>query len=74
MAKSTYIRAYANQDVNKVLEVANIIQKKLGLKAKDFYFPPQCNENGYYSVLIRVPQDVSELDLRAKISWATGSI
>ena len=74
MSKSIYVRAYANQDVNKVLEVASIIQKKLGLKAKDFYFPSQCNENGYFSVLIRVPQDVSELEMRAKISWATGNI
>ena len=70
MAKSTYIRAFSNQDQGKVLEVAAKIQDKLGLKARDFYFPDQ-NENGYWAVLIRVPQDVSELEMRAKISWAT---
>lgn len=70
MSKSTYIRAYANTDQGKVLEVASKIQDKLGLRAKDFYFP-DCNENGYWAVLIRVPQDVSELEMRAKISWAT---
>lgn len=71
MAKSTYIRAYANQDQGKVLEMASHIQKKLGLPAKAFYFPPECNENGYFSVLIRVPPEVSELEMRAKLSWAT---
>ncbi len=70
MSKNVYIRAFANPDQGKVLEVAARIQQKLGLKAKDFYFP-DANENGYWAVLVRVPQDVSELEMRAKIAWAT---
>lgn len=71
MAKKIYVRAYANTDFNKVLEVASHIQEKLALPAKNFYFPPEPNENGYYSCLIRLPENMSELELRAKVSWAT---
>lgn len=74
MSKAVYVRAYASTDPNKVLEVAAKIQDKLGLKAKDFYFPASPNENGYYSCLIRLGENVSELELRARISWATGNI
>jgi hypothetical protein len=70
MSKSTYIRAYANTDQGKVLETAEKIMEKLGLPAKSFYFPSQPNENGYYSCLIRLPDGMSELKLRARISWA----
>lgn len=70
MAKAKYIRAYSNTDQGRVLEVAAKIQEKLNLPAKDFYFP-DCNENGYWSVLVRCSENVSELAMRAKISWAT---
>ena len=70
MAKNVYIRAFSNQDQGKVLETAARIQQKLGLPASSFYFPDQ-NENGYWCVLIRVPKDVSELEMRAKLAWAT---
>lgn len=70
MSKSVYIRAYSNQDQGKVLETAARIQEKLGLPAKAFYFP-EANENGYWSVLIRCPENVSELEMRAKVAWAT---
>ena len=69
--KKIYVRAYANTDFNKVLEVASRIQDKLGLPAKQFYFPAEPNENGYYSCLIRLPDGMSELELRARVSWAT---
>lgn len=69
MSKSVYIRAFSSQDQGKVLETAARIQEKLGLPAKSFYFPNQ-NENGYWSVLIRCSENISELEMRAKISWA----
>lgn len=72
--KKIYIRAYSNPDFDKVLEVASKIQEKLGLPAKNFYFPNVPNENGYYSCLIRLPEGMTELALRAKVSWATGNI
>lgn len=70
MSKNVYIRAYSSQDQGKVLETAARIQEKLGLPAKSFYFPDQ-NENGYWSVLVRCEQGVSELEMRARIAWAT---
>ena len=72
MAKSTYIRAFSNTNQDACLEAAEKCMDKLGLKAKDFYFPKCPNERGYYSVLIRVPEGMSELSLRAKLSWALG--
>lgn len=72
MSKSTYIRAFSNTNQDKCLEAAETCMSKLGLKPKDFYFPNKPNENGYYSVLIRVPEGMSELSLRAKISWVLG--
>lgn len=70
MSKNVYIRAYSSTDQGKVLEAASKIQQKLGLPAKAFYFPDQ-NENGYWSVLVRCSEGVSELEMRAKLSWAT---
>lgn len=72
MSKSIYIRAFSNTNQDKCLEAAETCMKALGLKAKDFYFPKCPNERGYYSVLIRVPEGMSELGLRAKISWVLG--
>lgn len=70
MSKNIYIRAFSSQDQGKVLEVASKIQEKLGLPAKSFYFPDQ-NENGYWSVLVRCSENTSELEMRARIAWAT---
>lgn len=70
MAKSIYVRAYSNQDQEKCLNAAERCMEKLGLPAKQFYFPSTPNENGYYSVLVRLPEGMTELQLRAKISWA----
>lgn len=70
MSKAVYVRAFSNQNQDKCLEAAEKCMEKLGLKAKDFYFPNQPNENGYYSVLVRLPEGMSELKLRAKLSWA----
>lgn len=71
MSKSTFIRVYSSTDMEKCVQAAETCMKTLGLKAKDFYFPKP-NERGYYSVLLRVPEDVSELALRAKVSWVLG--
>lgn len=70
MSKAVYVRAYSNQDQEKCIEAAERCMQKLGLPAKAFYFPAQPNENGYFSVLVRVPKEMSELQLRAKLSWA----
>lgn len=70
MAKAVYVRAFSNQNQDKCLEAAEKCMEKLGLPAKAFYFPNQPNENGYYSVLVRLPEGMSELKLRAKLSWA----
>jgi hypothetical protein len=70
MSKAVYVRAYSNQDQNKCLEVAEKLMERLGLSPKSFYFPTQPNEQGYFSVLVRVPKEMSELQLRAKLSWA----
>lgn len=70
MSKAIYVRAYSSTDQGKCLEAAARIQQKLNLPAKNFYFPDQ-NENGYWSVLIRLPENVSELEMRAKVAWAT---
>ena len=70
MAK-TYIRAYSSTDMEKCLDAAERIMDRIPeVTAKNFYFPSSPNENGYYSVLIRVPDTISELRLKAKISWA----
>lgn len=71
MAKKVYIRAYSNQDMEKCLNAAERILERIPeISAKNFYFPSQPNENGYYSVLVRVPDGITELKLRAKLSWA----
>ena len=70
MSKNVYIRGYSSTDQGKVLEMAAQIQQKLGLPAKAFYFPEQ-NEQGYWSVLIRCSEGVSELEMRARVAWAT---
>ena len=70
MSKNIYVRAFSSTDQGKVLEVASKIQEKLALPAKAFYFP-DCNENGYWSVLVRCSENISELEMRARIAWAT---
>ena len=71
MSKAKYIRAFSNTDQNRCLEAAEkILAKVPELSPKNFYFPEMPNENGYFSVLIRVPQELSELRLKAKVSWA----
>ena len=73
MAKSVYIRAFSSTDQGKCLDAAEkILQKVPELSAKNFYFPEMPNENGYFAVLIRVPKELSELRLKAKVSWALG--
>ena len=71
MAKKVYIRAFSSTDAEKCLDAAEKIMDKIPeITPKNFYFPTQPNENGYYSVLIRLPDNMSELKLRAKVSWA----
>ena len=73
MSKSVYIRAFSSTDQGKCLDAAErILERVPELTAKSFYFPEMPNENGYYAVLIRVPKEISELRLKAKISWALG--
>ena len=73
MAKAKYIRAFCSVNQDACLEAAERIMQKIPeLSAKNFYFPEVPNENGYFSVLIRVPQELTELRLKAKVSWALG--
>lgn len=71
MAKKVYVRAFSSTDAEKCLDAAEkILERVPEITAKSFYFPTQPNENGYYSVLVRLPDNMSELKLRAKLSWA----
>lgn len=73
MAKSTYIRVFANQNQDKCLDAAELILAKVPeIKPKHLYFPEKPNENGYYAVLVRVPEGMSELRCKARCSWALG--
>lgn len=70
MAK--YIRVFSSTDEGKCLDAAEIILKKIPqITVKHIYFP-KVNENGYYAVLVRIPDDLSELRCKAKCSWALG--
>lgn len=72
MAKSTYIRVYSSTSEDKCLDAAELILKKVPeITTKHLYFP-KVNDNGYYSVLVRVPDNLSELRCKARCSWALG--
>lgn len=72
MAKSTYIRVFSSTSEDKCLDAAELILEKVPeITAKNIYFP-KVNENGYYSVLVRVPDTLSELRTKAKCAWALG--
>lgn len=72
MAKSVYIRVYSSTSEDKCLDAAELIIKKVPeITTKHLYFPAP-NENGYYSVLVRVPEGSSELRTKARCAWALG--
>ena len=72
MSKATYIRVYSSQDEDKCFNAAETIIKKVPeVTVKHIYFPKP-NENGYFSVLVRVPDGLTELRTKAKCSWALG--
>jgi len=70
MAKSTYIRVFSSTSEEKCLDAAEAILEKVPeISAKNIYFP-KVNENGYYAVLVRVPDGMTELRTKAKCAWA----
>ena len=46
-----------------------ILEKVPEITAKNIYFP-KVNENGYYSVLVRIPDGMTELRTKARCAWA----
>lgn len=70
MSKSTYIRVFSSQSEEKCLDAAEAILEKVPeITPKHVYFPKP-NENGYFSVLVRVPDGMTELRTKAKCAWA----
>lgn len=70
MAKSTYIRVFSSTSEEKCLDAAEAILEKVPeISAKNIYFP-KVNENGYYVVLVRVPDGMTELRTKARCAWA----
>jgi hypothetical protein len=70
MAKSTYIRVFSSTSEEKCLDAAEAILEKVPeITTKHLYFPKP-NENGYYAVLVRVPDGMSELRTKARCAWA----
>lgn len=72
MAKAKYIRVYSSTSEEKCLDAAELILKKVPeVTPKHVYFPKP-NENGYFSVLVRIPDGLTELRCKARCSWALG--
>lgn len=70
MSKSTYIRVFSSTSEDKCLDAAEVILEKVPeITAKHIYFPKP-NENGYFSVLVRVPDGMTELKTKARCAWA----
>lgn len=70
MAKSTYIRVFSSTSEEKCLDAAEAILEKVPeITTKHLYFPKP-NENGYYAVLVRIPDGMTELRTKARCAWA----
>lgn len=70
MSKSIYIRVYSSNSEEKCLNAAEAILEKIPeITPKHMYFP-RPNENGYFSVLVRVPDGMTELKCKARCAWA----